>query len=228
LWAVELRREETRRPLEDLIRAPKLPDLLLELFDPLRLRRSRARTPTTVDLGLLHPRPQRLDPDVELLSDPLHRPIRVAGLLTQLEHHAHRTLLQLLRVPTLRPLASHSNIHSSHPHSKIESLHETQGDSLGAAGYASRRDLSGVARLSFWGLVALIAFGVITIFVQIPNGTLIYSIAGLVIFAGLTMFDFQRLRVSSHADSAPLLAASIFLDALNVFLFFLNILDRRS
>ena len=61
-----------------------------------------------------------------------------------------------------------------------------------------------------------------------PKGSLIYAIAGLVIFAGLTMFDFQRLRIGGHADSAPLMAASIFLDALNVFLFFLNIFDRRN
>jgi modulator of FtsH protease len=66
------------------------------------------------------------------------------------------------------------------------------------------------------------------IFTQIPNGSLIYSILGLVIFAGLTMFDFQRLRLSSGPNTAPLLAASIFLDALNVFLFFLNIFDRRK
>jgi uncharacterized protein len=62
---------------------------------------------------------------------------------------------------------------------------------FGAAGYPSRRDLSGLARLSFWALVALIAFGIVTMFVQIPNGSLIYSIAGLVLFAGLTMVDFQ-------------------------------------
>jgi len=35
--------------------------------------------------------------------------------------------------------------------------------------------------------------------------------------------DFQRLRVARDLDSAPVLAASIFLDALNVFLFFLTI-----
>ena len=49
---------------------------------------------------------------------------------------------------------------------------------------------------------------------------------GLVIFAGLTAYDFQRLRRSTDLDSAPLLAASIFLDALNVFLFFLRIFSR--
>jgi len=99
---------------------------------------------------------------------------------------------------------------------------------LGAAGYGSRRDLAAVARVCVWGLVALIVFGIITILASVPNESLIYAIAGLVIFAGLTMFDFQRLRVGSSTDSAPLMAASIFLDALNVFLFFLNIFDRRS
>ena len=99
---------------------------------------------------------------------------------------------------------------------------------FGAAGYATRRDLSGVARVSLWALVALIVFGIVAIFVRIPHGSLIYSVAGLVIFAGLTMFDFQRLRRSTDLDSAPLLAASIFLDALNVFLFFLRIFSRNN
>ena len=58
---------------------------------------------------------------------------------------------------------------------------------------------------------------------NIPNGSLIYSVIGLVIFAGFIMFDFQRLRRSTDVDAAPLLAASIFLDILNVFLFFLRI-----
>jgi FtsH-binding integral membrane protein len=97
---------------------------------------------------------------------------------------------------------------------------------FGAAGYATRRDLSGIARLSFFALIALIVFGIVLIFVNIPGGSLIYSVAGLVIFAGLTAFDFQRLRRSTDLDSAPLLAASIFLDALNVFLFFLRIFSR--
>jgi len=99
---------------------------------------------------------------------------------------------------------------------------------FGAAGYATRRDLSGIARLCFWALIALIVFGVVLIFVHIPGGALIYSVLGLVIFAGLTMFDFQRLRRSKDIDSAPLLAASIFLDALNVFLFFLRIFSRNN
>jgi FtsH-binding integral membrane protein len=97
---------------------------------------------------------------------------------------------------------------------------------FGAIGYATRRDLSGLARLSFWALVALIVFGIVLIFVHIPHGSLIYAVLGLVIFAGLTTVDFQRLRRSTDLDSAPLLAASIFLDILNVFLFFLRIFSR--
>ncbi len=98
----------------------------------------------------------------------------------------------------------------------------------GAAGYATRRDLSGVARMGFWALVGLIMFGVLMIFVNIPGGSLAYSILGLVIFAALTMSDFQRLRRSKDIDSAPLMAASIFLDALNVFQFFLQIFSRNE
>ena len=99
---------------------------------------------------------------------------------------------------------------------------------FGAAGYATRRDLAAIARVCFWALLALIIFGIVLIFVRIPHGELIYSVLGLVIFAGLTMFDFQRLRRSSDLDSAPLIAASIFLDALNVFLFFLRIFARGN
>jgi modulator of FtsH protease len=98
---------------------------------------------------------------------------------------------------------------------------------VGTAGYATRRDLSGLARISFWALLALIVFGIVLIFVNIPNGALIYAILGLVIFAGFTLYDFQRLRKTKDIRAAPLLAASIFLDILNVFLLFLQIFGRR-
>ena len=94
---------------------------------------------------------------------------------------------------------------------------------FGAAGYATRRDLTALARTAFWALLGLIAFGIVLIFVQIPGGQLIYAVLGLVIFAALTLVDFQRLRRTQDIRTAPLLAASIFLDVLNVFLLFLSI-----
>jgi len=99
---------------------------------------------------------------------------------------------------------------------------------FGAAGYLTRRDLSSLARVFFWALIALIVFGILLIFVQIPHGQLIYAILGLVIFAGLTAFDFQRLRRTRDIRAAPLLAASIFLDILNVFLLFLQLFGRDN
>ena len=99
---------------------------------------------------------------------------------------------------------------------------------FGAFGYATRRDLSTIARVCFFALIALIVFGIVLIFVEIPNGSLIYAILGLVIFAGLTAFDFQRLRRTQDIRTAPLLAASIFLDILNVFLLLLSLFGRNN
>ena len=98
---------------------------------------------------------------------------------------------------------------------------------FGSFGYATRRDLSGLARVCFWALLALIVFGIVAIFVRIPNSALIYAILGLVIFAGFTMYDFQRLRKTKDIRAAPMLAASIFLDVLNVFLLLLSLFNRR-
>jgi uncharacterized protein len=97
---------------------------------------------------------------------------------------------------------------------------------FGTAGYATRRDLSGLARVCFWSLLVLIVFGIATIFVNIPDAALIYSIAGLAIFAGFTLYDFQRLRRTQDIRAAPVLAASIFLDVLNVFLLLLTLFNR--
>jgi hypothetical protein len=52
---------------------------------------------------------------------------------------------------------------------------------------------------------------------SIPNENIIWSVAGLVIFGGYTILDFNRLR-RSRQEAVPI-AASIFLDVLNVFLF---------
>ena len=99
---------------------------------------------------------------------------------------------------------------------------------FGTAGYATRRDLTAIARACFWALVALIVVGIVLIFIHIPGGDLAYSVLGLVIFAGFTMSDFQRLRTNTDIASAPLLAASLFLDVLNVFLFFLQIFSNQQ
>jgi FtsH-binding integral membrane protein len=93
---------------------------------------------------------------------------------------------------------------------------------LGAYGYATRRDLSSWARTLFWALLALIVFGIVGIFVAIPHGNVIYAVLGLVIFGAFTIFDFNRLRRANMASTVPI-AAGIFLDIFNIFLFFLRL-----
>ena len=92
---------------------------------------------------------------------------------------------------------------------------------LGAYGSATRRDLSAWLRPLFWALLALIVFGIVAIFVAIPGGHIIYAVAGLAIFGGFTIIDFNRLR--QDADSPVVIAASIFLDVFNVFVLFLDL-----
>ncbi len=94
------------------------------------------------------------------------------------------------------------------------------------AGYAIRRDLSGLYRLAFFLLLGLIVFGIVVIFVRMPGGDLIYAILGLGVFGLYTVLDFNRLRRAGQGEVIPL-AAGIFLDVFNIFLFFLRIFGSR-
>jgi FtsH-binding integral membrane protein len=93
---------------------------------------------------------------------------------------------------------------------------------LGTAGYATRRDLSSWYRVLFVALLALLVFGLVAIFESIPGANVIWSVAGLVIFGGYTVLDFNRLRRAGEESAVPI-AASIFLDVLNIFLFLLQL-----
>jgi FtsH-binding integral membrane protein len=99
---------------------------------------------------------------------------------------------------------------------------------LGAAGYATRRDLSRWARVFFWALVGLIVLGIALIFVSIPNANVIYAVAGVVIFGGFTVIDFNRISRAGMNDAIPI-AAGIFLDVFNIFLLMLELFggERR-
>jgi uncharacterized protein len=98
---------------------------------------------------------------------------------------------------------------------------------LGSAGYAIRRDLSFLYRFLFWALLALLVAGIVLIFVRIDGAYKVYAILGLVIFSGYTVVDFNRLRRAGNEEAIPL-AAGIFLDVLNIFLFFLQLFGSRN
>jgi modulator of FtsH protease len=98
---------------------------------------------------------------------------------------------------------------------------------MGSIGYATRRDLSYIYRFLFFALLALIAFGIVRIFVSIPGTDRVYALAGIAIFAGYTLVDFNRLRRAGEREVVPL-AAGIFLDVFNLFLFFLQLFGNRD
>jgi FtsH-binding integral membrane protein len=98
---------------------------------------------------------------------------------------------------------------------------------LGSAGYAIRRDLSVYYRFLFFALVALIIFGFVSLLVSMPHADVIYAVLGLVIFGGYTVLDFNRLRRADNGEVVQI-AAGIFLDVINVFLFFLQLFGGRD
>jgi modulator of FtsH protease len=97
---------------------------------------------------------------------------------------------------------------------------------LGAGGYSTRRDLSFLYRFAFFALLGLLVAGIVLIFVRIPAAYTLYSLFGLAIFGLYVVIDFNRLRHGGQNEAIPL-AAGIFLDVLNIFLFFLRIFGRR-
>ena len=98
---------------------------------------------------------------------------------------------------------------------------------MGTVGYAIRRDLSFLYRILFWLLLALIVAGIVLIFVHLEAAYTAYALFGLVIFGLYTVVDFNRLRRAGTQEAIPL-AAGIFLDVLNIFLFFLRLFSRRN
>src|SRR4051794_7499133 len=93
--AVELRREESRCALQDLVGPPELPVLPLQLRDALTVRRARAGPLATVDLGLADPLAQGFGPHPELGRDAGDGAEPLLAPVIRLEDHADAALLQL-------------------------------------------------------------------------------------------------------------------------------------
>ena len=99
---------------------------------------------------------------------------------------------------------------------------------LGSFGYATRRDLSRYQK-PFWILFGVaFVFGLIAMFVAIPNSNIIYCVAMLIAFGGFTVFDFNRLANGGQYFGAVPIAASIFLDIFNVFILLLSLFGGGS
>lgn len=109
---------------------------------------------------------------------------------------------------------------------------------LAVFGWCTKVDLSRIRNILVGGLIFLIGFGVLSMFIpglQVMDQ--IYCLVGIAIFLGFTAYDTQKIKAFYAAyagDSAMLKKASIFsalqlyLDFVNLFLYLLRFLGRRK
>ncbi len=97
---------------------------------------------------------------------------------------------------------------------------------LGAIVYATTFDFRRLYGVLMMALIAIILIGIVSIFIHFVSPTAISWVV-LVIFAGLTLADFARIRAGGSGSSAVMLAISIYLDAINIFLALLQIFGGR-
>lgn len=107
---------------------------------------------------------------------------------------------------------------------------------LSLYGYTTPRSLSAWGSFLFMGLVGIIIASVVNLFLASNAITFAVSVLGVLIFAGLTAYDTQRIKeMYLEADDsettgkkAILGALSLYLDFLNLFLMLLRLLGNRN
>ena len=107
---------------------------------------------------------------------------------------------------------------------------------LSLYGYTTQRDLSAMGSFLFMGLIGLIIASLVNMFLQSSMMSFVISCVGVLIFAGLTAWDTQKIKeMYSPMDDGTIAgrkavmgALSLYLDFINIFMFLLRLLgDRR-
>lgn len=107
---------------------------------------------------------------------------------------------------------------------------------LSLYGYTTKRDLSRLGTFLFMGLIGILAAIILNMFVQSGTLALVISILGVLIFAGLTASDTQRIKETydyvagtDMAGKAAIMGAlTLYLDFINLFQFLLSFLGQRE
>ena len=104
-------------------------------------------------------------------------------------------------------------------------------------GYTTQRDLSGMGSFLIMGLFGIIIASLVNIFLASTMMQFIISVVGVLVFAGLTAYDTQRLKSeyvygAMEGDvmerSAIMGALTLYLDFLNLFTMLLSLLGSRD
>ena len=108
--------------------------------------------------------------------------------------------------------------------------------SLSLYGYTTKRDLSGFGTFLIMGVVGLIVASLLNLWFKSPAMTLAISAIGVLIFAGLTAYDTQRIKsMYAYVAGTDMIgktvimgALSLYLDFVNMFTFLLQFLGSRD
>jgi FtsH-binding integral membrane protein len=108
--------------------------------------------------------------------------------------------------------------------------------SLSLYGYTTQRDLSGFGTFLIMGVVGLLVAMILNIFLKSPAMTFAISAIGVLLFAGLTAYDTQRIKsLYFHVAGTDMMgktvimgALSLYLDFVNMFQFLLSFLGNRE
>ncbi|SLN17509.1 Inner membrane protein YbhL [Pseudoruegeria aquimaris] len=110
---------------------------------------------------------------------------------------------------------------------------------LSLVGYTTKKDLSAMGSFLIMGVIGLIVASLINIWLQSPAIMFAVSILGVLIFAGLTAYDTQKIKndylAHAHAMDSEWLgkaaimgALSLYLDFINMFMFLLQLFGNRE
>ena len=103
-------------------------------------------------------------------------------------------------------------------------------------GYTTKKDLTGMGTFLIMGVVGLLIASIINIFMQSSTFSLVISFIGVLLFAGLTAYDTQRIKsMYSYVAGSDMMgktvimgALSLYLDFVNMFQFLLSFMGSRD
>ena len=108
--------------------------------------------------------------------------------------------------------------------------------SLSLWGYTTKRDLAPFGTFLIMGVVGLIVVMIGNIFIRSDTLSTVISVAGVLLFAGLTAYDTQKIKsIYFHVQGSDMLgkhailgALTLYLDFINMFQFLLSLLGSRE
>ncbi|UOA26336.1 Bax inhibitor-1/YccA family protein [Pseudosulfitobacter sp. DSM 107133] len=106
-------------------------------------------------------------------------------------------------------------------------------------GYTTKKDISGWGSFLIMGVIGILVASIVNIFLQSPAIMFAVSILGVLIFAGLTAYDTQKIKNDyiQHAaqmdsewlgKAAIMGALNLYLDFINMFMFLLQLFGNRE